>query len=48
MALAVENLEADAPRHMRDVPAERIIALWGLLADGNLDAIKAEPWKPGY
>jgi hypothetical protein len=46
--LVWQNLEADEPRHMRDVPAEKIVALWELLADGNLDAIEAEPWQPEY
>ena len=33
---------------MRNVPAQKIIALWELLADGNLDAIETEPWQQGY
>lgn len=43
-----ENLEAGDPRHMTDVPAEKIVALWRLLADGDLVALESEPWKPGY
>ena len=43
-----ENLEAGEPRHMTDVPPEKIIALWQLLADGDLGALESEPWKPGY
>jgi hypothetical protein len=46
--IVFENLESDEPRHMRNVPAQKIIALWELLADGNLDAIETEPWQQGY
>ena len=45
-----ENLDADdiAPRHMPNVPDEKIIDLWNLLAEGKLDVIEREPWQPGY
>lgn len=43
-----ENLEEGQPRHMTDVPPDKIVALWQLLADGDLGALESEPWKPGY
>lgn len=43
-----ENLEQDTPRHMTNVPSDQIIALWHLLADGDLDALEKESWLPGY
>src|SRR3954454_14049233 len=46
--IAFENLEEGEPRHMHGVPPEKIISLWRLLADGNLDALESEPWRPGY
>ena len=35
------------PRHMRDVPPDRVFSLWGLLTAGRLDEIEREPWLPG-
>ena len=48
--LVWENVEESdvSPRHMHAVPRERVIALWGKLAVGDLAAIESEPWKPGY
>ncbi|WP_114945173.1 hypothetical protein [Microvirga calopogonii] len=46
--IAFENLEEGEPRHMNGVPPEKIISLWQLLADGDLDALESEPWLPGY
>ena len=46
--LVFENLEDGEPRHMAGVPPERIIALWRLLAEGDLAALEREPWRPGY
>jgi len=43
-----ENLEEGDPRHMTDVPPEKIVALWRLLAEGDLVSLENEPWKPGY
>jgi hypothetical protein len=43
-----ENLERGEPRHMRDVPAEKIVDLWSRLAQGDLASIESEPWRPGY
>jgi hypothetical protein len=43
-----ENLEEDEPRHMDGVPRERILYLWIKLSEGNMEAIEAEPWLPGY
>lgn len=46
--IVFENLEEGEPRHMVGVSDEKIIALWNELADGNLDSIEREPWRPGY
>jgi hypothetical protein len=39
--------EADA-RHMKGVPRERVLVLWLALAQGDISAVEAEPWLPGY
>ena len=52
--LVLENVEADEgnARHMRCVPRERVLGLWLALAlalaQGDLAAVEAEPWLPGY
>lgn len=46
--IVYENLEEGEPRHMRDVPPEKIIALWQRLAEGDLEALENEAWLPGY
>jgi len=43
-----DNDDEEQPRHMYDVPPEKIIAMWCLLADGNIEALEEEPWQPGY
>lgn len=43
-----ESLEEGEPRPMTDVSPEKIVALWRLLADGDLVALENERWKPGY
>lgn len=35
-------------RHMNAVPRDRVIQLWHSLIGGDMDAILAEPWFPGY
>jgi hypothetical protein len=35
-------------RHMIPVSKKRVIELWIKLIEGDIDAITAEPWKPGY
>jgi hypothetical protein len=47
--LVWEAVESRAPpRHMSDVARERVLELWSKLAEGRLDDIEAEPWRPGY
>ncbi len=46
--IVFEHLEEGEPRHMRDVPAEKIIALWRALAAGDLEILEREPWRAGY
>jgi len=36
-----------APRHMRQVSREKVLALWKLLAAGKIEDIEREPWQPG-
>jgi hypothetical protein len=44
-----ENVGADdAPRHMNNVTAERVLELWGKLSEGRVGEIDSEPWLPGY
>ncbi len=33
---------------MIPVSKERVLALWRLLAAGDIEAILKEPWRPGY
>jgi hypothetical protein len=45
-----ENVADDAiaPRHLRDVPRDKLRRLWDALAHGDIELIEAEPWLPGY
>ena len=49
-ALIWENVEAEdnEPRHMDEVPKEKVLELWAKLAHGDIESIEAEPWLPGY
>mgnify|MGYP001487897236 CR=1 FL=1 len=48
--LMYANMEGapDAGRHMENVPVEKVVELWKKLARGELAAIEAEPWQPGW
>ena len=47
--LVWEDLSAgNEPRHMRGVTRKRVLELWQILARGDIAAVDAEPWKPGY
>jgi len=48
--LVWENVEDEAgnPRHMTGVPREKVLGLWIKLARGDIAAVEAEPWLPGY
>jgi hypothetical protein len=35
-------------QHMQSVPRETVLELWLKLARGEIAAIQAEPWLPGY
>jgi hypothetical protein len=37
-----------APRHMDGLPRAKVIELMISLARGDLAALEAEPWQPGY
>ena len=43
-----ENLEGDEPRHMRLEHPMDALPLWQRLAGGDLEALEALPWLPGY
>jgi hypothetical protein len=45
-----ENVEDSDinPRHMNDVPKQKVLELWALLAVGDLETIDKEAWLPGY
>lgn len=45
-----ENLEAGTtePRHMKNVPDEKVIWLWRKLAVGEIKTVNLEPWLQGY
>jgi hypothetical protein len=43
-----ENLEDSKPEHMRGLSRREILDLWQQLARGEIDALRARPWKPGY
>jgi hypothetical protein len=47
--LVWENVEIGTnPKHMRNVPQEKVLELWGKLAQGDTDAVSSEPWLDGY
>jgi|SRR5882672_8340555 hypothetical protein len=48
--LVWEDVEAEegAIRHMMSVPREKVLDLWLKLAQGDIAAVEAEPWLPGY
>ena len=46
--VVLENLEGGGKRHMRGVSDTKILALWSLLANGDIPSIELEPWRPGY
>jgi hypothetical protein len=34
--------------HQHQVSTDYVLRMWNLLAKGNLELIRKEPWKPGY
>jgi hypothetical protein len=46
--LVWENLQRGEPRHMRDVPRDKVLKLWLALSRGDLSAVEKESWLPGY
>ena len=46
--LVWENASEGEPQHMQGLSRERILELWLQLSRGDIAAIKAEPWLPGY
>ena len=47
--LVWENVAGEGePQHMLNVPKEKTLELWSLLANGSIDAINKENWLPGY
>jgi hypothetical protein len=44
-----ENAEEDsAPRHMQGLSRDEVLELMSLVASGDLDAVGARSWAPGY
>jgi hypothetical protein len=45
-----ENIEGEnkSARHMKNVPRDKVLRLWIMLAQGELAAVEAEPWLRGY
>jgi hypothetical protein len=41
-------VEPGQGRHMKPVTKNKVLELWRLLIEGDLDALNCEPWKPGY
>jgi hypothetical protein len=46
--VVLEHLENGGPRHMRNLPREKILELLTRLAHGELATIEEESWSPGY
>jgi len=48
--LVWENVEDrdSKPRHMKGVPREKVLGLWLNLSRGDIAAVEAELWLPGY
>ena len=47
--LVWENVAGDGePKHMHNVPKEKVIHLWSLLAQGSVSEINNENWLAGY
>ena len=47
--LILGNLEdRESECHMIHVPRARVLDLWRRLIAGDIDGLRAEPWKPGY
>jgi hypothetical protein len=46
--LVFENLSMGGERHMKPVSKDRVLQLWRLLADDQIEAILREPWVLGY
>ena len=40
--------DPSSERHMTGVERERVLELWKLLINGEIDRLLLEPWKPGY
>jgi len=44
-----EHVEGDGePRHMRNVPREKVLDMMQKIASGDLPALEAEAWEDGY
>lgn len=42
------NLFEPGGRHMHPVAKAKVLELWGMLASGDMEGIRAEPWRDGY
>ena len=47
--LILENTSVrGSEKHLVGVDQEKALELWQFLASGNLERVRAEPWKAGY
>lgn len=46
--IIAESGKRGTARHMFPVSKEKVIQLWKMLIDGQIEKLQAEPWKPGY
>ena len=47
--ITFEHVEGDGePRHMRNVPREKLLVMMQRVASGDLAALEAEHWEDGY
>lgn len=42
------NLLEGGDKHMHPVTKEKVLELWHMLANGEIERIQAEPWRDGY
>lgn len=48
-SVTFENVEEDGdPRHMRDVPRDKVLELMRQVASGDIEAVSREDWQPEY
>ncbi len=47
--LVLENVAGEGESvHMKNVSKEKTLSLWRCLAEGKIEVVQKEDWKPGY